>query len=838
MSPDRICAVLQASSSAVAMSSIFISFLLNYESSEDKDSKSKKSAVQPISNPRRKSTIRLVAIIATSLCYIFDLAHYLSQSRHGKLNSDEIVTPALLALAWFLTCFGKRYFVGRLLILSLPSFLLDLPVVVLKTISFGAAAQRIPLTVDSVRLTLEALLFLTSLPCFRASAQPIKLDTEETRPFLSEETEDEDGQLSGPTPPSYGSTTSERRKDDNSVSSGSDSDSDDEDDEEPDSRSTQLRKNGTWGEYISSFKIVLPYLIPRNDYKVQAALLVCIVGLIAARILNFLIPRYLALVTDKLIAGEAPYYEMTIVFILQFLHGTSGAEMLVDLAKIPVEQFSYRGVTNAAFNHVMSQGLDFHSDRDSAEVMKAIEQGEALNNILERAALDISPTLLDMAAALVILYTKFGSTAMLCMIFTFYCFIVLEVITFTWNVKNRRTLTKTRREEARIQHQAVQGWQTVSAFNMFNYERFRFGAAVNNHLAADLRWGATDVIISGMIQALVPTTFFILSLIVIREIAHGRATPGEFVFLIQYWDYLIWPIKWLAHEYRSLMSNLVDAERLLDLLNTEPTVVDKPDAIELDNVTGHVKFDNVGFSYDTKRSVLHDVNIEATPGQTIAFVGATGAGKSSLAKLLLRYYDITSGSIKIDGHDVRDVTQGSLRDTIGVVPQDPLLFNASIMENIRYARLSATDEEVHAACRAASIHDKILTFTRGYRTPVGENGVKLSGGEVQRVAIARAFLKSPPILILDEATSAVDTETEALIQGALRDLSVRRTVFVVAHRLSTIVAADQILVMHEGTVVERGTHRELLEKRGRYHGLWQKQFEGLSEAHQSRETHT
>ncbi|CAH0036281.1 unnamed protein product [Clonostachys rhizophaga] len=836
MSAARVCAALQASSSAVAISSIFISFLLNYEPAEDKDSKSKKPIVQPVSNPRRKSAVRLVAILATSLCYVFDLAHYLSQRHHLKPNSDEIVTPALLALAWFLACFGKHHFIGRLLTLSLASFLLDLPVVILKTISLGAAAQRTPLIVGSLRLTLEALLFLTCLPCFGASSQPIKLDTEETRPFLSEETEDEDGQLSGPTPPSYGSTTSERTKDDDSVSSDHDYDSDDEDDDGHNSRSTQLRKNGTWGEYMSNFKIILPYLIPRNDYKVQAALLVCVLCLIASRFFNFLIPRYLALVTDKLFAGEPPYYEVSIVFILELLHGSSGVDLIADLAKIPVQQFSYRGVTNAAFNHVMSQALDFHSDRDSAEVMKAIEQGEALNNILERAALDILPTLIDMGVALVILYAKFGSTAMLCMIFAFYCFITLEVVTFTWNVENRRALTRSRRGEARIQHQAVQGWQTVSAFNMFSYERFRFGAAVDSHLSADRRWRITDAYISGLVQALIPVNFFILSVVVIHQIAHGRATPGDFVFLMQYWDYLIWPIKWLAHEYRSMMSDLVDAERLLDLLSTEPTVVDRPGATELGKVAGHVTFDSVGFSYDTKRPVLHDVNIDAKPGQTIAFVGATGAGKSSLTKLLLRYYDVTSGSIKIDGRDIRDVTQGSLRDTIGVVPQDPLLFNASIMENIRYARLSATDEEVHAACRAASIHDKILTFTKGYRTPVGENGVKLSGGEVQRVAIARAFLKGPPILILDEATSAVDTETEALIQGALRELSERRTMFVVAHRLSTIVAADQILVMHEGTVVERGTHRELLEKRGRYHSLWQKQFEGLSEAHQSEDT--
>lgn len=272
------------------------------------------------------------------------------------------------------------------------------------------------------------------------------------------------------------------------------------------------------------------------------------------------------------------------------------------------------------------------------------------------------------------------------------------------------------------------------------------------------------------------------------------------------------------------MSDIVDAERLLELLQTKPTIVDRETAIDLPPVAGHVTVNNVHFAYDTRKSTLADVTISAKPGETIALVGMTGAGKSSITKLLLRLYDVTTGSIEIDGHDIRDVTLSSLRDAIGIVPQDPLLFNASILENLRYAKPHATDDEITTACRAAAIHDKITTFPLGYDTKVGEQGVKLSGGEVQRLAIARVFLKNPAILILDEATSAVDTGTEAEIQRALQVLQKRRTTFVIAHRLSTVVAADHILVMHEGRVVERGRHGDLVREGGRYKELWDNQI--------------
>jgi ABC-type multidrug transport system fused ATPase/permease subunit len=285
----------------------------------------------------------------------------------------------------------------------------------------------------------------------------------------------------------------------------------------------------------------------------------------------------------------------------------------------------------------------------------------------------------------------------------------------------------------------------------------------------------------------------------------------------------------LSSNYRWLIADLIDAERLLILFQTKPTVLDKEGVQLLEVTHGNVRFKGVHFAYDPRKPTLTDINIDAHTGETIAFVGETGAGKTSILKLLFRFYDVSAGSIEIDGQDIRDVTLSSLRDAIGVVPQDPVLFNATVMENLRYARLDATDEEIYDACKATAVHDKIMSFPDRYQSSVGEQGVKLSGGELQRVAIARVLLKNPPIVLLDEATSAVDSDTEVLIQAALKKLSTGRTTFVIAHRLSTIVSADKILVVHEGRIVERGTHHELLQLGGKYLSLWSKQISDGSE---------
>lgn len=539
--------------------------------------------------------------------------------------------------------------------------------------------------------------------------------------------------------------------------------------------------------------------------------------------MNVLIPRQLGIVADQVLAKEAPFKTLAIWLLLSALSDQGASGLIRLLARIPIKQFSYRQVTNAAFNHVLTLSMDFHSERDSAEVMKAIEQGESLTDLLETLISEILPTLVDLAVALGILYWKFNVYATLIMGMAAIAFIFLEIAITSWNVRNRRESSKAQREEVRIMHQAIQGWQTVTYFNMFDFERRRFGEAVDTQLRASRAWAIRDEINQSLLDVLSPLTFFTLASLVIYEISQERASPGDLVFLIQYWSFLVQPLKFLSYDYRHMMSNLIDAERLLYLFQAKSSISDKIDSLELNHVKGHVAFEHVSFSYDTRKQTLQDLSFSIMPGQTLALVGETGAGKSSIIKLLLRFYDVNDGRINIDGCDIRDMTLSCLRNALGVVPQDPLLFNASILENLRYARPSSTDDEIFQACRAAAIHDKILTFADRYHTRVGEQGVKLSGGEIQRLAIARVFLKNPPILILDEATSAVDTNTEYSIQLALDELKCARSTIIIVHRLSTIIDAHRILVIHEGRVVEGGTHSELLAKAGIYRDLWNRQ---------------
>ncbi|KLO97429.1 vacuolar membrane protein HMT1 [Fusarium fujikuroi] len=642
-------------------------------------------------------------------------------------------------------------------------------------------------------------------------------EAEESQPFLQS-----NGHANGRACPSYGTeTSSDTEVDDDEYISGSETEEDVIDIKRQ--RAKKLKEKGGWLGYLSDFSIFLPFLIPKKDRKVQLCILISLFCILATRVFNILVPRQLGIVADQLLAKQNPFHALFIWLIMSLASHDVVVGLIESLAKIPIKQYSYRSLTNAAFNHVLSLPMEFHSERDSAEVMKAIEQGEALTNVLDMLIIEILPTVIDLAIAFVFLYWKFNSYVALAMAIGSVLFVTFEVKATGWNLDNRRESTKSKREEVRVMHQAVQGWQTVTYFNMFNYEKYRFGSAVNKQLSAGLNFEKTDAYIQLLLNALIPCTFFTLATLVIYDVWHGASSPGDFVFFIQYWEYLVWPLKFLSHSYRQLMSDLVDAERLLYLLQTKPTITDKEGAKDLEKVEGRVAFHDVCFSYDPRKPTVQDLSLSVEPGQTIALVGETGAGKSSIMKLLLRFYDIDEGSITIDGYDIRDITLSSLRNALGVVPQDPLLFNASILENMRYARPSATDEEIYAACRSAAIHDKILSFVDGYNTEVGEQGVKLSGGEIQRLAIARVFLKNPPILILDEATSAVDTNTESSIQGALDELKRARSTFVIAHRLSTIVSADKILVIHNGQVVESGTHAELISIDGRYKELWNKQ---------------
>lgn len=367
-------------------------------------------------------------------------------------------------------------------------------------------------------------------------------------------------------------------------------------------------------------------------------------------------------------------------------------------------------------------------------------------------------------------------------------------------------------------------YETVKYFNAEQYEFNRYRDAVSDYQNAEYH-----VIFSLTLMNTCQNTVFMLGLLITcfiaaYQVSIGQREVGQFVTLLTYMAQLQGPLNFFGTFYRSIQSALINAERLLELFRERPTVVDRPSATPLPVCKGHISFNNVEFSYDTRKSALNGLTFECKPGTTTALVGESGGGKSTVFRLLFRFYNAGKGCIRIDGHDVEDITIDSLRRHIGVVPQDTVLFNETLMYNLKYANQNATDEDVYAACRAASIHDKIMTFPDGYQTKVGERGLRLSGGEKQRVAIARTILKNPRIILLDEATAALDTETEEHIQGALSTLSKGRTMLVIAHRLSTITTADQILVLHNGQVVESGTHDQLLALRGRYASMWRKQI--------------
>jgi ABC-type transport system involved in Fe-S cluster assembly fused permease/ATPase subunit len=600
----------------------------------------------------------------------------------------------------------------------------------------------------------------------------------------------------------------------------------------PKFRNEQLHTWSGWWNYLTDISIFLPFLIPRDHLKVQLCIATNIACLAGYRVLNILIPRQLGVVTDRVLARETPYASLGTWALLQLIRGDAVLGLTQALSKIPIRQFSYSQITSAALGRVLDLSMDFHIENDSAEIMKAIDQGGTLNSLLEVAILDIVPTVIDLLLACGVFYLKFNIYASLLVVLISTAYVSTEVFTSNWTLVARRETIQAQRKEARIMHQAVQNWQAATLFNQVDHEERRFAEAIDLRHKASASWGQRWAFGRALLGLVKPASFVAFSVLIIHEISVGRASPGDFFFFVQYWSSLIAPLARLSAKYRKLVSDLVDAERLLSLFMAKPSVAENENAVHLAPRSAQIVFSHVNFSYQPGRSTLQDVSVVVEPGTTVALVGMSGSGKTTILQLLLRLYDVTAGRIEIDGQDIRNVTLKSLRKAIGVVPQHPVLFNASINENLRYACPLASDDQIRQACQNAAIHEKIMTFVDGYNTVVGEQGIKLSGGELQRLAIARVFLKNSPILVLDEATSAVDSTTESGIQEALDRLRAERTAIIIAHRLSTIMNAHRILVLHEGKVVESGSHTELLdEEAGLYRKLWATQFG--SEGHES-----
>ncbi|KAK4160947.1 hypothetical protein QBC43DRAFT_108502 [Cladorrhinum sp. PSN259] len=589
----------------------------------------------------------------------------------------------------------------------------------------------------------------------------------------------------------------------------------------------RLKEKGNWVTYAKSFMIFFPYVWPVNHRSLQIRVVLVGVCLLAMNAINVLIPRQLGIIIDSLnqTNGRSPWTEVLIFAGLKLVGSEAGLSLLRQWLWIPVEFYSFDAMSTAAYSHVLNLSSDFHDTKSSSDIMMAIQSGQSISNMLESICFRAFPMLIDMTIAFIYLSITFGPYEGFITIATAAVFLYIATHMISKLKDARRGEVSAWFKEHYVRQAGIQGWSTVTCFNQVGHEEGRYSEAVKDRVTK------TQKVYFGYILAYAFQFLVLLSgllagaFLAVYQVTHGEATAGQFIMLLTYWAQLVAPLTFFAGLGKSISRDLIHAEQLLEIMQTKPTIKNKEGAGPLHFQAGRVRFDHVSFSYDHQKQILKNINFEATPGMTVAFVGATGAGKSTILKLLDRFYDVTEGSIEIDGQDIRDVDLFSLRAQIGIVPQAPILFDDTIMNNVRYAKLSATDEEVYEACRAASIHEQIIGFTDGYQTRVGERGVKLSGGELQRVAIARAILKRPAIVLLDEATSAVDTETEQKIQEALRKLCEGRTTFIVAHRLSTIMNADHIIVVGGGEIVEQGSHEELISRKdGKYADLWSKQI--------------
>ena len=567
-----------------------------------------------------------------------------------------------------------------------------------------------------------------------------------------------------------------------------------------------------------TLQTLFPYLW---QYRVRMLLaLSCLVG---AKLANVGVPLVFKEMIDRMTPGEQllalPVGLLLLYGVLRF--STSLFTELREIFFARVTQQAVRRIALEVFRHLHALSLRFHLERQTGGVSRDIERGtRSISSLISYTLYSILPTLVEVSLVLGILIARYEAIFALITAASLAAYIVFTVLVSNWRIGIRRTMNETDSAANTRAIDSLLNYETVKYFNNEEYEARRYdeqmrkwedAATASQTSLSWLNLGQQAIIVVGVTAMM----WFAAS-----GVVDGTMTIGDLVLVNAFLIQLYVPLNFLGIVYREIRQALTDIERMFSLLEVNREVADAPDAKPVENGPLAVTFDGVSFSYDRERPILHDLSFTIPPGRRVAVVGHSGAGKSTLARLLYRFYDIDSGSITIGGTEIRQLRQASLRQAIGIVPQDTVLFNDTIRYNIRYGRPDASDAEVETAARAAQLHDFVAQLPAGYDSRVGERGLKLSGGEKQRVAIARALLKNPPILIFDEATSALDSQTEKAIQGSIEAAARGRTTLVVAHRLSTIMDADEILVMAAGRIVERGTHTALLAQEGAYAQMW------------------
>ncbi len=573
---------------------------------------------------------------------------------------------------------------------------------------------------------------------------------------------------------------------------------------------------------------VAPYMWPDDKPWVKYRVVFAMLALLASKLIAVGTPMLYKGAVDALAGEGVPPLALgavglTVAYGMARLM-TNGFQQLRDAIFAKVAQRALRQLALETFEHIHRLSMRYHISRKTGGLSRIIERGvKGVEFLLRFLLFSIGPLLLELLMIGAVLFWLFDVWYLAVVAGTIAIYIWFTFKVTEWRVKLRRQMNDQDTDANQKAIDSLLNFETVKYFGAEKREAARYDSAMagyeqaalkTSYSLAFLNFGQSFLITSGLVGVMV---------LAAMGVQNGTLTVGDFVMVNAYMIQITMPLNFLGTVYREIRQALVDMGEMFDLLEQPSEVSDKEKAPALDVKSGTIELDNVAFGYEAERQILNGVSLTVQGGQTVAIVGASGSGKSTIGRLLFRFYDVNSGALRIDGQDVRDVTQESLHDAIGVVPQDTVLFNDTIRYNIAYGRDNATQEEVIAAAKAAQIHDFISSLPEGYDTPVGERGLKLSGGEKQRVGIARTLLKNPPLLLLDEATSALDTETEQGIKEALARAGQGRTVITIAHRLSTIAEADRIVVLEKGQVIEEGTHQALLERQGRYAQLWARQ---------------
>ena len=585
-------------------------------------------------------------------------------------------------------------------------------------------------------------------------------------------------------------------------------------------RGSRNYSGNTWSGNWSVLKSLLPYFM-----VFRGRVIIAMLCLVMAKLASVTLPFAMKYIVDSLDATQTRIITLPLLFLVFYgivRFGTIIFGEIRDSIFGRVTENAMRKIALNVFNHLHTLDLEFHLSRKMGGLSRDIERGTSGISFLMRFLLfNIVPTLLEILMVTGILFYNYGAAFAVIIIISVTTYIIFSVLVTDWRNSYVRTMNEMDSQSSTYALDSLMNFETVKYFNNEQYEANQFDSNLKKLEDARMQNRLSLVALNSGQAVIISISITVIMILASRMVVDGRMTIGDLVLVNAFMVQLFIPLNFLGFVYREIKRALADVEHMFSLIAVVPAIEDKPDSADLKITNGEITFDNLSFSYKSDRQILFNINLTIPPGKKYALVGPSGSGKSTIARLLFRFYDIESGKLCIDGQDLRDVTQDSLRQAIGIVPQDTVLFNNSIYYNIAYGSPQATDVEVKHAARLAHLDDFIKQLPDGYDTLVGERGLKVSGGEKQRIAIARMLLKRPIIMIFDEATSSLDSTAEQAIIGALNEISANRTTLIIAHRLSTIIDADGIVVLRHGKIVEQGTHQELLEHKGVYAKMWE-----------------